>query len=128
MRTLPDDPLFPERRIAWVQQDPEVVDLASPAGTGPLWGTASDDLNATLLAWEAGGGTPEHVNDERDVLLVVLAGSGTVFVEGKAHAVAASQAILVEKGRTRRIESGPDGIRYLSVHLRRAGLQLARFG
>ena len=31
-----------------------VVDLLSPSGTGPLWGLASSDLNATLLAWPPG--------------------------------------------------------------------------
>jgi len=39
-------------------------------GSGPVWGTASEDLNATLLSWQAGGGPPEHVNEERDVLVV----------------------------------------------------------
>ena len=43
----------------------------------PLWSLASADLNATLLAWGAGEATPEHVNDERDVLLVVLEPNST---------------------------------------------------
>lgn len=42
--------------------------------------------------------------------------------------IARVQTVLVEKGRSRRIEAGQDGIRYLSVHLRRPGLQLGRFG
>ena len=28
-----------------------VVDLIGTRGTGPLWGTETEDLNATLLAW-----------------------------------------------------------------------------
>jgi len=40
----------------------EVVDLG--AGSGPLWGMASHDLNATLLAWGAGEALAEHVNVE----------------------------------------------------------------
>ena len=93
-------------------------------GSGPLWGTETDDLNATLLAWPPGGGTDEHVNDERDVLVVVLAGSATVTLDGEPHGVGAGRALVVEKGRRRRIDAGPAGVRYLSVHRRRGGLQI----
>ena len=55
----------------------EAVDLAAGAATGPLWGMASEELNATLLAWPAGHEVPEHVNAERDVLVVVLVGDAT---------------------------------------------------
>jgi quercetin dioxygenase-like cupin family protein len=103
------------------------VDLATPNGEGPLWGMASDDLNATLLAWRPGGGTPDHVNEERDVLVVVLGGSGSVTIDGSTTGVTAQQAVLVPKGASRAISAGPDGIRYLTVHLRRHGLQLGRF-
>jgi quercetin dioxygenase-like cupin family protein len=102
-----------------------IVDLAAGDGPGPVWGTASHDLNATLLVWPRGGGTPEHVNAERDVLVVVLDGSGTVTVDGVPSAIGAHQAVLIDRGASRRLEAGPDGIRYLSVHLRRAGLQVA---
>jgi quercetin dioxygenase-like cupin family protein len=103
-----------------------MVDLLAGAGAGPLWGTASEDLNATLLAWPAGAGTPEHVNDERDVLLVALAGSGTLTLDGEEVPIALGSAAMIEKGRRRRIEAGPDGIRYLTVHRRRGGLSIAR--
>jgi quercetin dioxygenase-like cupin family protein len=108
------------RRVA------EVVHLLAPSGSGPLWGTASDDLNATLLAWPAGAGTPEHVNDERDVLVVVIEGGGSLEVDGEELAVGAGDAVLVPKGSRRRASAGSGGIRYLSVHLRRGGLQIAR--
>ena len=101
-----------------------VVDLSDRSGVGPLWATATTDLNATLLAWEAGHSTPEHVNDERDVLIVVLAGSGLVILDGRERAVASAHVIVIEKGRSRRVVAGPEGIRYLSVHLRRPGLRI----
>ena len=34
---------------------------------------ASADLNATLLAWPPGEGTPDHVNADRDVLVGAVA-------------------------------------------------------
>ena len=79
-----------------------VVELLAQSGTGPLWGMASADLNATLLAWEPGHELAEHVNDELDVLVVVLDGSGGVTVDG----------------------TGDEGMRYLSVHRRREPLQI----
>jgi quercetin dioxygenase-like cupin family protein len=103
-----------------------VVDLLAHEGRGPLWGIASEDLNATLLAWPAGEGTPEHVNDERDVLVVVLDGGGTVEVDEAPLSVRAGSLVLVVKGRRRRIVAAGEGIRYVTVHLRRGGLQLRR--
>jgi quercetin dioxygenase-like cupin family protein len=96
-----------------------VVDLLRSAGHGALWGADTEDLNATLLAWPAGGGPEEHVNRERDVVLVVLAGEAEVAVDGEPHLVHAGEALVVEKGRRRSIVAGPDGVRYLTIHRRR---------
>ena len=101
------------------------VDLSAGAGSGPLWGMASFDLNATLLAWPAGHATAEHVNDELDVLLVVVAGAVTVTLDGEEHALAAPATLLVARGARRAIRAGTDGARYLSVHRRRGPLQIA---
>jgi quercetin dioxygenase-like cupin family protein len=101
------------------------VELLALEGTGPLWGTETEGLNATLLAWPPGAGPSEHVNSERDVLLVVLAGSATVTIDGDSQLVDAGEAIALEKGSSRRIAAGPEGVRYLSVHLRRAPLQIS---
>jgi hypothetical protein len=62
-----------------------VVDLLPLNGTGPVWSTASGDLNATLLAWPAAHELVEHTNTERDVLLIVLEGSGVAIVDGHEH-------------------------------------------
>jgi quercetin dioxygenase-like cupin family protein/hemerythrin superfamily protein len=111
--------------VAPAHADSPVVDLTAGEDEGPLWGTASDDLNVTLLAWHPGSATPEHVNDERDVLVVCLAGSGTVQLCDTLHALAEGQMLIIEKGCPRRIEAGPRGLRYLSIHLRRPGMQIA---
>jgi len=36
----------------------DVVDLLALEGHGPAWGTASEELNATLLVWREGEGQP----------------------------------------------------------------------
>lgn len=95
---------------------------------GPVWGIETDDLNATLLAWPAGEGTPEHVNHERDVVVVVVAGSLTVTIDGHARDVTVGDAVAIPKGRTRALRAGADGARYVSVHTRRPPLQIQRTG
>ena len=106
------------------EPDTALADLATGAGRGPLWGTASADLNATLLAWDAGDGPAEQANPERDVLVVVIGGGGTLELGGDAHVVRAPTAVVVERGTRWRLVAAADGIRYLTVHRRRGLLQL----
>jgi mannose-6-phosphate isomerase-like protein (cupin superfamily) len=105
----------------------DVVDLLSVEGRGPAWGTASDDLNATLLVWREGEGQPEHVNEERDVALVVLAGGGTLVVDGDEHVLSEGSLTIVPRGATRSLVAGAEGLRCLSLHRRRGGLGVADF-
>jgi glyoxylate utilization-related uncharacterized protein len=100
------------------------VDLSAGTGSGPLWGMASTDLNATLLAWPAGHEIAEHVNAELDVLLVVVAGAVTVTIDGARHSLSAPAALLIPRGTRRAIAAGAEGARYLSVHRRRGPLQI----
>ena len=109
-----------------MERDSPVVDLLAADGRGPVWGTATDDLNATVLVWPAGEGPSEHVNTERDVVLVVLEGSATVTIEGVTHEVPSGAALVIDKGRARSIAAGPNGVRYLTVHRRRPPLQVSR--
>ena len=90
-----------------------------------MWSTESEDLNATLLEWPAGEGPPEHVNAERDVLVVVLSGSASVLIDEHERILSAGEALVIEKGRSRRITAGRDGVRYVAAHRRRAPLQIA---
>jgi hemerythrin-like domain-containing protein len=123
----------PEEQLATIglaprEQREPLVDLAGGAGRGPLWGTAVEDLNATLLAWDAGEGPEEHVNAQRDVLYVVVAGGGLLTLDGDRRVVRAPTAFVVEKGRLRSLVAGADGIRYVTAHLRRPPLQIRPLG
>ena len=92
--------------------------------SGPIWGASSEELNATLLSWNDGEGPPEHVNDERDVLMVVLHGSVTLRTEEGARELSTGESVIIPKGQRRKITAGPDGARYMSVHRRRGPLQM----
>jgi quercetin dioxygenase-like cupin family protein len=102
-----------------------VVDLLGPAGTGPLWGMASAELNATLLVWPPGHEVVEETPSALDVLVIVLEGGATAKVDDLEHGLVPGSALLVKRGRTRMIRAGPEGVRYLSVHRRRGPLQLS---
>ena len=103
----------------------DVVDLIGIAGRGPVWGAASEELNATLLVWRAGEGQPSHVNAERDVAVVGLEGSATLVVDGAERALAPGTLAIVPRGATRSVVAGPGGFRCLTVHRRRGGLRIA---
>jgi quercetin dioxygenase-like cupin family protein len=93
---------------------------------GPVWGTATEDLNATILEWEAGSGPQgEHVNAERDVVVVVVSGSLELVLDGKARTIGPGEVAVVEKGSRRRLTAGPQGVRYVTVHRKRPGLAIS---
>ncbi len=102
--------------------------MTTPTAGGPVWGDASDDLNATLLEWRSGAGPPEHTNDERDVLICVVNGSATLEIDGEESGLSPGEAVIVPKGKRRRITAGRSGVRYLSVHLKRPPLQIRSAG
>jgi quercetin dioxygenase-like cupin family protein len=103
--------------------DGTIVDLARTAlGEGPLWGMESAELNATLLAWPAGTGVAEHRNDELDVLVIVLAGSAVLRLDGADHELVGGGLVLLPRGSARSITAGARGVRYLSIHRRRGPL------
>src|SRR3954451_15614155 len=92
---------------------------------GPIWGTESEDPSATILEGAAGEGPQEHVNDSRDVAVVVLAGSGELLLDGEPRPLAAGDVLVVPRGARRRFTAGSEGIRYATVHRRREPLQIA---
>ena len=122
--------LFPliERLVGDALETLELDHESPLRGRGPVWGAESDDLNATMLVWGPGQGPPEHVNDSRDVLLAVLEGSLALTVDDEESELAEGAAVIVPKGRRRRVVAGDAGVRYLSAHLRRPPLQIQATG
>jgi len=101
--------------------------LVEAEGEGTVWTLrGSEDLNANLIRFDAGGGVGGHVNEEVDVLFVGVEGRGTVSVEGEEHDLAAGTAVFAPKGTRRSVTAGPAGAAYLSVHRRRGGPRIGR--
>jgi mannose-6-phosphate isomerase-like protein (cupin superfamily) len=110
--------------MANLREPDAVVDLLGGTGTGPLWGMASSDLNATLLAWPPGHELVADTNSELDVLLIVLQGGGVATVDEEEHVLVPGSALVIKKGSSRAIRVGAEGVRYVSVHRRRGPLQI----
>lgn len=122
--------LFPllERLLVDELSTLRLVSEQSLQGRGPVWGAESEDLNATVLVWGAGDGPPEHINEERDVLVVVLDGRLQLRIDDDESELTEGETVIVTRGRRRKITAGEPGVRYLSVHRRRPPLQIQSQG
>ena len=106
-----------------------IVDLYERLTTGQRAGVVwtleqGGDFNVNLVRFPAGRGVGEHVNEEVDVLVVGVSGSGVVEVDGCEHHLRAGTVAFVPKGarRSTRAESGD--FAYLTVHPRRGPLRI----
>ena len=101
----------------------DLAQVALSAGDHPggaVWTLeASEDLNANLVRLGRGRGVGEHVNDEVDVLLLGVSGSGTVVVDGEEHALKAGRLVFVPKGSRRSVRGASEDFAYLTAHRRR---------
>jgi quercetin dioxygenase-like cupin family protein len=109
--------------------EPGVVDLDAldrRGSDGVVWSLPQDgDLNANLVKLGAGAQIAPHDNDEVDVLLVVVAGSGVAVLDGAEHVLRPNRLLLLRKGTRRSLAAAPDAeLIYLTVHRARAGLRI----
>ena len=106
------------------------VNLGEIAGSatgreGAVWTLeGSGDLNANLVRFETGGGVGEHLNDEVDVVIVGISGSGSVRVDGGEHPLSNGVMVFVPRGVRRYTRAVSDEFAYLSVHRRRGPLRI----
>jgi quercetin dioxygenase-like cupin family protein len=99
----------------------DAVDLTG--ADGAVWSLPHDgDLDANLVKLGPGGAMAAHRNAEVDVLVVVIAGEGTVSIDGHDIEVSQHHLVRIPKGTLRRVTAGATGLVYLSVHRARAGL------
>lgn len=109
---------------------PPMADLRYLADVAPArgaqWGMESDDLNATLLVWQAGEGVPTHVNEEVDVLVVAVEGQGEVRIDGRVFLLASGQTLLIPKGVSRSMVAKTHRFAHLNVHRRRHKLAVGK--
>ncbi|MFJ5552901.1 hypothetical protein [Streptomyces sp. NPDC093225] len=96
--------------------------------SGALWRLRrrTRQLDANVVRFPAGGTVAAHTEAEVDVLVLVVAGGGTLTVAGTARDLTPGAVVLVPRGDARAIEAGPGGLVLLTAHRRRTGLRIGR--
>lgn len=64
----------------------------------------------------------EHAEDDLDVLLLVVEGSGVISLRAGDLALEPHALVWLPRSARRSLSAGPQGLSYLTVHQRRPGL------
>ncbi|MFJ9603756.1 hypothetical protein [Streptomyces althioticus] len=120
----PDDGAAPLPRILC-----DTAALAAAAGdgsAGALWRLAESgrQLDANVVHLPPGHRVDTHREPDLDVLLLVLAGDGTLTAPDGDHPLPAGTLTWLPHGSTRSLTAGPDGLTYLTTHRRRPGMTI----
>ncbi|TAM84075.1 MAG: procyclic form-specific polypeptide B-alpha, partial [Jatrophihabitans sp.] len=101
--------------------------VLATAGSGAVWSLSGADrqLDSNIVRLAPGGRIDEHLGPDLDVLVLVLAGSGTVTTAAEPLPLAPGTLVLLPRRSRRAIDAGPDGLAYLTVHRRRPALTIA---
>ncbi|MFI1223145.1 MULTISPECIES: hypothetical protein [unclassified Streptomyces] len=104
----------------------EILASTEPGERGALWHLAEPgrELDANLVRLPPDAEVGEHQEDVLDVLLVVLAGAGSLRTGGQVLELGPSTALWLPRTSRRALTAGPDGLTYLTVHRRRPGLAI----
>lgn len=95
-------------------------DASTETGDGVRWTLArSADLNVNLVRLDADHHIETHVNHDLDVVVIVIAGTGTIAIDDVSSPLYPNVIADVPKGTARRIEAGPGGLGYFTIHRRR---------
>ncbi|OHV48055.1 hypothetical protein BCD48_16730 [Pseudofrankia sp. BMG5.36] len=103
-------------------------DLAAGTGepdlAGAVWKlpVGERDLDSNVIALPPGGTIEAHRGPDVDVLVHVLAGSGTLSTERGTFDLAPGALLWLPRRSLRRLAADDEGLRYLTVHRRRQAL------
>ncbi|MDH6117655.1 hypothetical protein [Kitasatospora sp. GAS204B] len=91
---------------------------------GALWRLAEPgrQLDANLIRLPADAVVDEHQENDLDVLLLVVAGGGTLLDGARALPLEVGGLVWLPCAARRGLRAGPGGLVYLTVHRRRPGL------
>ncbi|SDS17765.1 cupin domain-containing protein [Agrococcus carbonis] len=93
---------------------------------GAVWRLAEAErhLDANVIAVPAGASIDRHVGPDEDVLWHVVSGSGTLSTDEGDVALAPGAVVWLPRRSRRAVTAGEAGLRYLTVHRRKPGLQI----
>ncbi|MEV0847538.1 hypothetical protein AB0J21_16995 [Streptomyces sp. NPDC049954] len=113
---------------------PKALSESDPAEGGAVWrlAEAGRELDANLVRLPPGEQVGEHREDTLDILLLTVEGTGTAGPGPAAPgepadaqlALTPGTVLWLPRGAPRRLEAGPQGLAYLTVHRRRPGMSV----
>ncbi|WSC93370.1 hypothetical protein OG909_14370 [Streptomyces sp. NBC_01754] len=109
----------------------DVAAVAGLSGEGPSLAGArwrlvepGRQLDANVIHLPPGQRVETHTEPDLDVLLLVVAGRGTLEGNDSVEQLTERGLLWLPHGSTRRITAGADGLSYLTVHRRRPGMTI----
>ena len=103
-----------------------VNDPAVPSGARWTLAEPGRQLDANLIHLRAGQRVDTHTEPDLDVVLLVVAGRGTVGTPDGEQVLADGNIAWLPRGSTRSVAAGDEGLSYLTIHRRRPGLQIKK--
>ncbi|MFF2194657.1 hypothetical protein [Streptomyces sp. NPDC058157] len=94
---------------------------------GALWRLrgAGRQLDANLVRHLPGTGGAPSTEDAVDVMMVVVAGTGVLTLDGEQSHLSPGFLGLLPRGSVRALLAGPQGLVVLTVHRKRRGMSIA---
>ena len=110
--------------VARVVADATGVLTAAP---GIVWrhDAPGRQLDANLVHLAAGREVAVHAEADLDVLLVVVAGAGTLRGDGPDAPLTTGSVVWLPHGARRGLAASDDGLAYVTTHRRRPGMTIA---
>ena len=104
----------------------EIIAEAGSSGTGILWRLAENgrQLDANLVRLAPNEGVGRHAEPDLDVLLIVVAGAGTMTSDVGDLALSEGRVTWMPRSSARSLAAGAEGLCYVTVHRRRPGMQI----
>ncbi|MFI8292305.1 cupin domain-containing protein [Streptomyces sp. NPDC085614] len=125
-----DGPEGPDRPssapVAHVLCDTAALATIAPGRSGAVWRLAESgrQLDANVVSVPPGGRVETHVEPELDVLLLVVAGDGTLLRPDEPLPLGEGSLVWLPHGAIRGLAAGARGLAYLTVHTRRPGMRI----
>ncbi|MFE9450849.1 cupin domain-containing protein [Streptomyces sp. NPDC006739] len=101
---------------------------AGDDATGAVWRLAEPgrQLDANVVRIAPGRRVDTHTEPDLDVLLLVVAGEGTLVCLDGSEPLGPGTTAWLPHGSTRALVAGAAGLSYLTVHRRRPGMRIQR--
>ncbi|WP_406498114.1 hypothetical protein [Streptomyces sp. NBC_01604] len=106
--------------------DTAALEALGPASTGAVWRLSEPgrQIDANIVRILSEQRVEAHAEPDLDVLLLVVAGDGTLLTPEGPHTLGEGSLVWLAHGSTRGLEAGKSGMSYLTVHRRRPGMRI----